>query len=285
MVFMNKYKFNEDYLNTIDSERKAYFLGLFYADGCLSKYEANIILTEKDSYLLEEFRKDFSYDKPLGTKSGKTTVFNGKQCITKPQKTFQIFNKRLCETLASFGLCENKSMKIRLPNNEIVPNRFMRHFIRGYFDGDGSVHVAKNVNMVYLISNFNFCEDIQKYLSSEGIHSSIYKSETVYRICVQRILDFKKFYDLIYENASIFLRRKRDTFDKLVLHYDWEKPRPKREQYNSFRGVTFDKRKQKWLAAKKVKGKRNFLGYFQSPQEAKLAFDIFESSLCPSGIL
>src|SRR6185436_15958506 len=53
-----KYSLNENYFNTVDTEDKAYFLGLFYADGYNRRKDGycGIQLQSDDSYILEKFR-------------------------------------------------------------------------------------------------------------------------------------------------------------------------------------------------------------------------------------
>ena len=67
----NKYTFNKDYFERIDSKDKAYFLGLLYADGCNSisatKQHHTIVLNlqEKDKDILDIFNKYINSNKPL----------------------------------------------------------------------------------------------------------------------------------------------------------------------------------------------------------------------------
>ena len=67
----NKYTFNKDYFERIDSKDKAYFLGFLYADGCNSisatQHQCTIILNlqEKDKDILNIFNKYINSNKPL----------------------------------------------------------------------------------------------------------------------------------------------------------------------------------------------------------------------------
>lgn len=73
----NKYTFNRDYFERIDSKDKAYFLGLLYADGCNSisttQRHCTIILNlqEKDKDILNVFNKYINSNKPLAYRSGR----------------------------------------------------------------------------------------------------------------------------------------------------------------------------------------------------------------------
>ena len=54
---------------------------------------------------------------------------------------FRINQKEICEQLISHGCLPNKSLILQLPNT--VPNNLLRHFIRGYSDGDGTIYKNK----------------------------------------------------------------------------------------------------------------------------------------------
>ena len=62
---------NHEYFNEINTERKAYFLGLLIADGNISENKGNrqktlaISLQESDSYILKELCKDITPTKNI----------------------------------------------------------------------------------------------------------------------------------------------------------------------------------------------------------------------------
>ena len=54
-----------------------------------------------------------------------------------------ITSKKLAEDLTKYGCHANKTYDLTFPNKEIFVNKdLIRHFIRGYFDGDGSVFIS-----------------------------------------------------------------------------------------------------------------------------------------------
>ena len=49
----------------------------------------------------------------------------------------------LINTLISYGCTPKKSLTLKFPDISIFKNMdLIRHFIRGYFDGDGSVFIS-----------------------------------------------------------------------------------------------------------------------------------------------
>ena len=127
-----KYQINENIFNNIDSEEKAYFLGFLMADGYNNetRYSVRLCLKEEDVCVLESL-KNILYpnnDKPIGYIKRKDG-FN--------LNYLDICNKHISKTLANLGMIQAKTFKLQYPN---ISNTMNKHFIRGYFDGDGCIN-------------------------------------------------------------------------------------------------------------------------------------------------
>lgn len=63
--------------------------------------------------------------------------------------SWQITNKHLWEILNSYGCTPRKSLTLQFPEKEVFnsPN-LVRHFIRGYWDGDGCISYDKRKDSV-----------------------------------------------------------------------------------------------------------------------------------------
>ena len=122
-----------------------------------------------------------------------------------------------------------------------------RDFIRGYFDGDGSIFICGNKYLKCNICSptIQILEDIQNILKENNIYSTINKENRIgktliiptgtciakkdmYRLFIRRKEDIKKFYYFLYKDADIFLSRKKDKFEdnfemlKLLRHVNTE---------------------------------------------------------------
>ena len=126
-----KYSVNESYLDKIDTPDKAYILGLFYSDGYNNEKRGRIVinLEEGDSYILESIKNKFNYTGNL--------LYDKKDGIRKPQYRLSINNKKLSEALVLWGCPQKKTEILMFP--DFLENWLIPHFIRGYFDGDGSI--------------------------------------------------------------------------------------------------------------------------------------------------
>src|ERR1700722_8446916 len=157
---IRKYTINEDYFNKIDCQEKAYILGFLYADGNANKkyYQITLKLQDIDKSILEQISALIETNKPLH--------FYKKQKKThQNQSILKITNKVIYQDLIGHGIVPNKTFITKFPNiaEELIP-----HFIRGYFDGDGSLYEGKDSKTTSrewcIIGSTNFCKSIQKIL-------------------------------------------------------------------------------------------------------------------------
>lgn len=125
-----------DYLQTIDTHEKAYWLGIWYGTGFVSKsfggYESSLVLSYKDKQTIEKFHKQIGYQKPIDIIKDKTTH------IAKTR----IHSKTFYEILTSHGLQENKADISTLPSS--IPSEYLCSFALGYYEGKGSAYFAKS---------------------------------------------------------------------------------------------------------------------------------------------
>lgn len=207
-----KHTINHNYFNIIDSEDKAYFLGLLYADGCISKNRnrIQIKLQDYDKEILEKFIKCLDYSKKLKIKK-----YSNIKNTYRDQYLLTIDSKKIKEDLIKNGCIPNKCQLIKLPN---IDDYLIHHFIRGFFDGDGSIVIDKYNNKRFsLTSNYEFLDEIQNILIKKCNLKKIkickvYNSFTLHyggnKSC-ERIKDF------LYEDSNFFLERKRNKFYEL----------------------------------------------------------------------
>lgn len=195
---------DKNYFEIIDTEHKAYWLGFLMADGNVydtgNKYCIRMTLKNEDIYILEKFRKDLNTDVEI-----KIDKYN--------RGTLRVFSKKMFYDLQAHGIVPNKTGKESIPST--VPEHLIHHFIRGFFDGDGTIYTRSNrarhkCTVGWCCSNYNFMiqlnEILNKYCGfSLTIHShknNCYESKTEsYDYC-------KRFVEFIYKDATIGLIRK-----------------------------------------------------------------------------
>jgi hypothetical protein len=94
----------------------------------------------------------------------------------------------------------------------------MNHFVRGYFDGDGSVCKIKGKwDCVSIAGNQNFIESLKKYLLKYNIcKNNIYTQGKIKILKLTNISDIIKFKKFIYNNDTISLDRKKNKFNDVI---------------------------------------------------------------------
>jgi len=218
--FKRIYELDETIFEQIDSHEKAQLLGLIYSDGNLSSFNKaiSVRLREDDLEYLEQFRVKL-------LKTNKPIYFCKHDVMTNPQTgkkykikyrtaILDICSSKIYNDLLEYGLCSRKTWEnLPMPN---IPNEYKMSFLLGYFEGDGCVTFCKKSRSVSFACQKQMSEDICDFLRENGIFSSIYFRKYVYIVSVCRIADIKKLYNLFYEGSSIFMKRKKQKYEKLV---------------------------------------------------------------------
>lgn len=165
-----KFNFNENFFDSIDSEEKAYFLGWMYSDGFNINDQAmcGISIQENDRYILEEFASALNFTGNIKTVPRK--LVNPKH---QNLSRLELNSRKMSDTLSKIGCPQRKSLILKFPSEKIVPPELLRHFIRGYLDGDGSLLLYKdksgirNKFEVSFTSSSLFCESLQIFIKKQ----------------------------------------------------------------------------------------------------------------------
>lgn len=212
-------KYNRE-LKSIDTQEKAYLLGQIYGDGynggekCHS-YKISLASNNKDIEVYKKLHELFPFFKLKTFKSHSNMLY------------LENHEKALYYDLKALGMISNKTIydktgEFHFPNlrPDLIP-----HFIRGYFDADGSFwyptkrRSRNNLRTDFGCSTKNFLLKIKEYLEQEGIHftykerykkagnGKLYISYELYSSSRETSL---KFADYIYKDAKIYLQYKYD---------------------------------------------------------------------------
>lgn len=220
-----KYEIDNTYFEKIDNQNKAYFLGLLYADGCnyTKKSEVKLSLVESDKDILLDFSKELKTNKPLRyTKlDHKSSNFNNHYIVC-------IENKKISKDLVDLGCVNKKSLVLKFPTLEQVPENLIPHFIRGYFDGDGCITYSynkiykKRSPVISFVSTKEFLDTLQIIFNKElGFSFTKFQKRRKniinnYSIMYGGKKQMLKFYNWLYNDSNYFLKRKFKKFTELL---------------------------------------------------------------------
>ena len=203
------------------TEKMSYVLGFIMADGCItvSKERPNrpftLNITSADKKHLYKLRKALKSEHKISRKPG-----GGLNTFAYQ---LQIRNPIITNDLMKLGIFPRKTSHL---NPIIVPEKYFPDFVRGFFDGDGSVYIYKVNKVPQIKANFvssslsfivdfnqNLCEKLNIPLKS--IHKETSRRKTPLYYVDFYIEDCEKLAEFIYGNNPIlFLPRKRKVFEK-----------------------------------------------------------------------
>lgn len=215
------------YFDKIDTEEKAYWLGFIAADGWVNKNEracsgaVGIELQYGDINHLKKFNKCINGNYKITDRWRECTISTipGK---TAHSCTIRIFSLIMYEALEKYGLAGNKTYNMKMPQ---LREDLYRHFLRGYFDGDGRFGLSNNrIWVSFITASKSFNDDLIHFISSLdiGINEFSYTNDygtTMYSPEISKIADKLLFLDYIYKDSNIYLDRKYKKYLKAKEKY------------------------------------------------------------------
>lgn len=222
------YSFNESYFDNIDTSDKAYWLGFLYADGyILSKRKHGnrkfgVTLSVADIEHLEKLKQCLNSNHRIAIYHSKNSYnANCEYC------RLLFSSQHAVDSLKKYGVIENKTNILKPPN---ISNDLSRHFIRGYFDGDGSIwsHLNKKYGAKIPQYSIEFVgtDCILQYIMDNLLEHKIIKR--LYNLNKRKkgqiVSNFKfggnlqalNFCQYIYQDANTYLDRKHDKYIELT---------------------------------------------------------------------
>lgn len=217
-----KYSVNEEFFK-IWSKPSAYIVGFIFADGHLEnapyirgKY---VRFTSTDYSILEQIKNALNSSHKIVT-----TPPTGR---CKEKYLLRIGSHKIYNDLKALGLHPRKSLDMRFPE---IPYKFLPDFVRGYFDGDGTITFEKvkgrNSNRLKVI----FTSGSKVFLLSLALAlekacaiklAKIYNSHRSYQLIYRskealNVLNF--IYGMLSDSKGPYLERKYNKYKQLIVN-------------------------------------------------------------------
>lgn len=200
----------------------AYVLGFFSADGYITVNKRGgqfwcIQITDKK--LLRQIKKVIESDHKISVRprsKNESALYR-----------LQIGSIEMCDDLRKLGFSERKTKSLAAPN---VPDKYLADFVRGYFDGDGSVWVGfvhkeritklLAIRVIFTSCSKGFLEILKSKLEENRITNGVLRKEKGnYCRLTYSIRGSLKLYDFMYNHnikdlGGLYLSRKKKIFDK-----------------------------------------------------------------------
>ena len=225
--YNKRHSCNDLFFDKIDSEKKAYWLGYLFADGYNNQKENSVSFSQSEPQeeMVYRFKEDLEATQTISIDKQRTNIIHGKEITSKPAHRIKIISKQLSDDLAKHGCIQGKTFTIAFPN---IDDQFKSHFIRGYFDGDGSVTNVKNTTgtkaQFNIIGTLDLLLGIQEELVKKaGLNaikiSPARKDSQVYQLVYGGIENVKKFHSYLYSDSEIYLPKKKNIFESVLKLY------------------------------------------------------------------
>lgn len=207
-----KYSWDESVIK-IDMELRYYLLGICMADSSVNfKKKSGLItginLTSCDIDILEKIKNRLSLTSDI------TPVRIPKE--GHKQAYYLLFSSHIGRTIYDIGMTGYVKKNRKLPD---MPDKYFSHFLRGYFDGDGSLSVrCRYKDSKDFIISIN-CHPIL----AEGLHNKlsnilnlpkVFYEDGVVGDITYYAENAKILSKYLYENATIYMERKYKIYQE-----------------------------------------------------------------------
>lgn len=236
----------------LDTEAKAYWAGFLLADGCVirsPKGSSYVVLrlSSKDEERILELRAAVGSTRPVTRHIGR---------YQNSLSTIRIGCRPMADDLARYGVVPRKTKGHPMP--EGVAPGMMRHFLRGYFDGDG--HIGRRGHktahamqyQVAICGTHGFCLWMQEqFCLATGVSGRVSVSKGCSRLDLGGNPQVSRWMEWMYADSTVFLERKRSVAMECVRLYGSDAARSVRRSVSAAVGgeITIEEATDTILAA------------------------------------
>lgn len=248
---------NGTFFDRIGSESASYWLGFFVADGHLAKNgrQSTFNLSSRDHDHLQKLADEFD----LTVKS--RDVYDKRTNKTYKNSNLTLCSKHLWQAINGLGVPRLKTAGLDGLVFNSIPGHLVNHFVRGYFDGDGCISkIGVAEFRLAICGTPDFLERTANVVRlgaaiTGGAISNKKGVSTVVWCGTDRLNKIKEW---LYDGATIWLERKRDTFEKM----------PKHRGRSRFQYVYWSEARNRWVSRQRINGKMRTIGQYKTEQEA-----------------
>jgi hypothetical protein len=220
----SKYTVNENIFSE-DSEVGFYLAGFIAADGNITydnrsdTVSLNIGLARIDRPHLLKIKEAMSFSGPIldisgYNKSYKTTCYSSKLQIYCSKKIIKDLEDR-------FGVVPQKSLILQFPNR-LIDHPMIRHFIRGYFDGDGCFYIDNRYNKPMrfeLLGTENFLNNVKMVFEKKCelvAPCKVTPTNNIFRLRLNHQKSVISVVKFLYGDSAFYLQRKFDMIKYML---------------------------------------------------------------------
>jgi hypothetical protein len=133
-------------------------------------------------------------------------------------------SKKMVNDLANLGVTPNKTFTLQYPT---INETLEKHFLRGYFDGDGCIRVSEDKRDKSKRGDLRIVSGSLDILNKINERMNVLFGTNINKLYGPKDKDFKyigwagmtdieKIYHGFYDNSVLFLNRKKIIFDEVI---------------------------------------------------------------------
>jgi hypothetical protein len=201
---------NENYFESIDTEKKAYLLGFLFADGSVYYRKRNntdegvlsLEVKESDLSIITLLKEELDSEHKIcfSTRGNSNTV------------SVKISSTKIVKDLESFGLMPNKTYLLEKVVPDKLNDNFKISFLRGLFDGDGSIYPIEDNRFGINFTGYSlsYVQDFQNEINNliGKTNPSKISKKSAYQATWNGGKEVKKIVSILYKNSQVYLPRK-----------------------------------------------------------------------------
>jgi hypothetical protein len=205
-----KYRLNQRFFQAINTEAKAWALGLIATDGSVHGETNQVVVTlqRQDRDALELLRATLGSDSPIRD-------YETSSDPPRMVSSFIVNSKLMVEDLAKYSITPNKTFTVEPWDG---PDRLLAAYWRGAVDGDGSIYYTKDRKWcVSYCGRFVMVEAFRRFVTRfVATNAAIHPQVNIFQISFRGSALPQSVAKLLYDGATVFLKRKKNLADKIM---------------------------------------------------------------------
>lgn len=198
------YALNPRVFDRIDNEHAAYWWGLLYADGCVSRRSLVLALKWSDRDHVQRLGDFMQSESP---------IYKRYHPKNKNNARIEFTDEHLVKRMRELGIVARRTEAEAIWKH--LPGHLIWHWIRGYFDGDGSARKTPSITFCGQESLMKWIREVAARDAGTNPNLSVRKHKTaeIYYLYFSGRLQALKIADCMYQSATVFLPRKKTMID------------------------------------------------------------------------
>lgn len=225
---MRLYTYNPNAFE-VENEFSFYWAGFLAADGSIIGRDGRMLclsLKSNDKYHIERLANFIETNAPVKTRTGKAGLLLGRYSNSTEFSILRVTATKIANSLKKFNIVQRKTYTYKM-SDFIMHSKYLKDFIRGYFDGDGNFSVISKSGKIQcwsicgtydFINQIRFCINLCCGFNYDS--GSVWKQQNIYRLQYSSHKEMNVLCKWLWLDSHISLDRKSLTARNCIKQSD-----------------------------------------------------------------